>query len=86
MIGERVRAVEVHVEQLLEDGLRREEKQEEILVEVKKLSDTVGAIQDELNKYKGFLGGIIWLATAMGVAIYKLAGPLYEWFKMKSGN
>jgi hypothetical protein len=86
-VGERVAVVETHVEQLLEDGLRREDTQRETLEEVKALREALTAIKDEMNRYKGFLGGAAWVITAMGVAVWKFAGPVYAWImRIKTGG
>ena len=78
-VGERVAVVERDVEQLLEDGLRREEKQEEILASVKVLAGKLDAIKAEQDRYKGFLGGVLWVLVAMGAIVAKLGLPIYTW-------
>lgn len=80
-------ALEVHTAQLIEDGLRREEKQEEILASVKVLDDKLDAIKAEQDRYKGFLGGVIWVLVAMSATVLKFGVPLYQWVaKMKTGS
>ena len=84
---ERIAALEVHVEQLLEDGLRREEKQDEILTEIRKLRELHDAQKSELDRYKGFFGGAIWCLTAMGFVVMKFAAPIYAWvMRIKTGS
>lgn len=86
-VGERVAVVETHVEQLLEDGLRREEKQDEILTEVKKLLEAHNKREIEMNRYKGFLGGVVWILTAMGFVLWKFGEPFWTWVtKLKTGG
>ncbi len=70
-INERLAVVEVQVEQLIEDSKRREEKQDTILEELK-------AMREELSRYKGFLGGIAFILSCLGVFFYKFAMPLYN--------
>lgn len=78
-INERLAVVEVQVEQLIEDGGRREEKQDTILEELK-------ALREELNRYKGFLGGIAFVLSCLGVFFYKFAMPLYNMVMRVKGN
>lgn len=84
---ERIRALEIRVEQLLEDGLRREEKQELILEDVKILLEKLGEVKTEMARQKGFMGAIVWVAAALGTAVYNFAGPIWKWIvQFKTGG
>lgn len=75
------------VAQLMADGLRREEKQEEILASVKSLDEKLDAMKAEQDRYKGFLGGVLWVLVAMSATILKFGVPIYQWVvKMKTGS
>lgn len=82
-----VAVVKRDVEQLMQDGLRREEKQEEILQLITALDNKFDALKAEQDKYKGFLGGVLWVLVAMGATILKFGVPIYQWvIKMKTGT
>lgn len=59
--GERIRALEVRVETMQTTNTAILEK--------------LGDIQEELTRYKGFLGGVAFLVSCLGVAI----GIAKEW-------
>lgn len=94
-MGERVASLETHVEQLLEDGLRREQKQTEaheaFLAKLTGLEDKFDTAQLELARYKGFGGAILLMLSAMGTALGLLFKPwlLPLWnalVKLKTGG
>ena len=51
------------------------------------LDDKLDAIKAEQDRYKGFLGGVLWVLVAMGATVAKLGLPIYTWvIKMKTGS
>lgn len=78
-IGERLIVLEHQMTHLETDAHKRELKQDEIL---KKLDDIVS---DNKN-LKNFMGGALWVASAMAVALYHVIPWLISFFRAKAGN
>ena len=85
-INERLAVVETQIEQILEEGKKREYTQEEILNELRTTRATISALEGELLRYKGFLGGVTFVLSCIGVFLYKFAMPLYNLVKVKTGG
>lgn len=77
-INERLAVVETQIEHMVEAGDRREEKQDEILAELKAAREAAELVQRELNRYKGFLGGATFILSCVGVFLYRFGAPLYK--------
>ena len=85
-INERLAVVETQIEQILEEGKKREYTQEEILNELRTTRATISALEGELLRYKGFLGGVTFVLSCNGGFLYKFAMPLYNLVKVKTGG
>lgn len=77
-ISERLAVMESRVEDIADAAQRREEKQDEIL-------EAINAIQSELARYKGFIGGVFFILSGMGMVLLKMALPVWGWIKGHSG-
>lgn len=85
--NERLAILETQVEQIIEEGHRREETQAAILKELRTAKDSLNEMRGELLRYKGFLGGIAFVASCIGVFLYKFVLPVYNLIlKVKSGG
>lgn len=78
-INERLAIVETQVERLVEDASTLDSKQDVILSELKE-------IREEMSRYKGFLGGIAFVLSCLGVFFYKFAMPVYNMVMKIKGN
>lgn len=86
-IGERLVAVETKVDQLMEDGLTREEKLDNLKETIDELKTSVQEFKSEIAKYRGFVGGALFVVTGLGVVLMNVFGPLWGWFtKAKTGG
>lgn len=71
----------------MEDGLRREEGITAIRQEVSEMKEAVHDFKAEITKYRGFMGGAVFVITGMGVILMKFIGPIWDFFaKMKTGS
>lgn len=96
-IGERLAVVEVKVEQDLEDGLRREEKQDDLRETIEKLAaelrtfktemtNEIQVFKNEMARYRGFVGGAVFVVTGIGLLFANFFGPVWSWLtRMKTG-
>ena len=57
-LHERIKAIEVELDHLVEDGDKRSE-------ELEKLNSKLDTLNTELARYRGFVGGILLVATAV---------------------
>ncbi len=85
-INERLAVVETQIEQILEDGRSRESTQVEMLKQLRTMQDSITNLEKEILHYKGFLGGIVFLASCIGIFIYKFAVPIVNIFSKLKGN
>lgn len=74
-IGERVRAVEVRVEQLVDNDIP------EIKETLAELKESVTIFTTEMARYKGIMGALFLMASAVGTLIWKLAAPAWDLWK-----
>lgn len=77
-ITERLAVVETEIKNMAAEAQRREEVQKEMLESLKSLNDSVGEITSTINKYKGFVGGVLFILSALGVFISKFGTTLYS--------
>ena len=77
-INERLAIVETEVEQLIIATNKREVGQERILTELLDAKKVMQTVQGEIDKYKGFLGGIVFVMSCLSVFLYKFSGPLVK--------
>lgn len=80
-IGERIRAVEVNVEQLLKDGLRREEQLDDVAEELKDINAAIQEFKLEMARYKGAFGALLLLLSGVATALSWLGAPLWAWIR-----
>lgn len=82
-----IAVLETKVDQLMEDGLRREEHITAMRAEVGEMKDAVNEFKAEITKYRGFMGGAVFVITGMGVIVMKFIGPIWDWItKVKTGG
>lgn len=56
----------------------RKEQQDSMAADVKE-------IKEQMVKYKGFIGGFVFMCSCLGAFIYYITGPLAALFKFKNG-
>jgi len=78
-INERLAIVETQIETMAEHAEQRAEKQDEIL-------ELLSSIQEEITRYKGFLGGIVFVLSCMGAFLYKFGAPIIKALSIKTGG
>ena len=61
-----------------DSAAERKEQQDAMAADVKE-------IKDQLTKYKGFIGGVVFVFSCIGAFIYYLTGPLASLIKFKNG-
>lgn len=83
---ERLAVVETHIEQIREDGKSRQHTQEDILVKIEAVQESIEELEKQLLQYKGFLGGIIFVFSCVGVFLMKWALPLFNLLGKLKGN
>lgn len=54
---------------------------EDVVLEIREVRQQVRVIQEELTRYRGFAGGVMWGVSAMAAALGFVWGTL-----MKHGN
>lgn len=85
-LGERLAVLEVQMDTAMEHADDRADVQNQILQEFKHLKDDLSDIKSQLNHYKGFLGGVVFLASALGMFLYKCGLPIYTYLvRLKTG-
>ncbi len=77
-IGERLVAVETRIGQVVIDGERREDAQREMLDTLKELKESVDDINNTISKYKGFVGGILFVASSVGIFLSKFGIVVWQ--------
>lgn len=78
-IGERLVRVEEKIDTIEEQAKVREEKQDQIL-------EKLNAIELSMASTKSFMGGAIYVGSAMVMVLYKIGPWLYNFIKAKTGN
>lgn len=86
LINERLAVLETQVEQIIDEGHKRESTQDAILTELRELRSKLDLIDKEILKYKGFLGGIVFVFSCLGVFLAKWAMPLFNLVSKMKGN
>lgn len=70
-INERLAVVETEMTGMKEDAAERKEIQEEMLDQLKQLNYTI-------NRYQGFIGGVVFVVMALGTFLYKFWEPIWN--------
>lgn len=70
--------VETKLEQMEEDALRREETQTRMLEKLETLQDSLNSVNNTLTKYHGFIGGIMFVASSIGIFLLKFWSPFWN--------
>ena len=73
-LGERITAVEIKVDRLLEDEKDRSDKLDDLI-------ETIRELRFEMDRYKGFMGAITLILGGIGALAFKYALPLWQWMK-----
>lgn len=88
-INERLAVLEEKAERSEEDALRREQYQHQsqqlLLTKIEDLTEKLEEVTSTLTKYKGFVGGIVFLASSLGIFLYKFFVPIYNLFSGRHG-
>lgn len=79
-LGERLILVEERIQKLTEGLKRHEDKQDELADAIANVAKAVSSIQKDLEKYRGFAGGVVFLASCIGAFLYKFGEPLIKLF------
>lgn len=79
-IDSRLAVVETRIEQIVEEGKRRELAQMDMLDKLSTLQDTIDDLNHTISKYKGFVGGIIFVVGAVGAFLSKFGTLLWQKF------
>lgn len=82
-LNERLAIVETRIEQIAEDGERREETQRLMLESLEKLKDSIEQINNTVSKYKGFIGGIAFVLSCIGVFFSKFGLAIWQFLSNK---
>jgi len=77
-IDSRLAVVETHIDQIQKEGLRRETAQLEILKQIERLQTTVDDLNSTIVKYKGFIGGIVFVVGALGAFAAKFGTLIWQ--------
>lgn len=78
-LGERLIVVETKLADDIQDGLRREAKQTEILQKLE-------ALEKSMASAKSFIGGAMWIGGAMAAVLLKIGPWIINYFRAKTGN
>lgn len=70
-LNERLVAVETKIEQIIIDRERNEQAQEKMLDTLNDLKDAIDSINSTISRYKGFVGGVFFVLSAIGVFLSK---------------
>ena len=83
-INERLAVLEVKVEQQSEDAVERKAVQEETRDEIAALKESINTLNNTLTRYHGFVGGVLFIISALGIFFYKFLSPILEMFSGKT--
>lgn len=78
---ERLAVLETQISQSLENAERREETQNAILDDVKALTVLMHEFRDEMNRYKGMIGGVMLVVSGIGMFLAKFGHPLVAYLQ-----
>ena len=83
-LHERIKAIEVELEHIEEDGKARSEEIAAIRTDVAAVAKELTTLNTELARYRGVVGGILLIATAL-VSFFKLFwDDIVKFFKATS--
>lgn len=84
-LNERLAIVETQIHQILEEGERREALQSAVLTKIEQVQTQLTNLNNDISRYKGFVGGIAFILSCMGVFLTKYATLIWQMFTAK-GN
>jgi hypothetical protein len=70
----------------LENAERRELLQDEILCDIKALSSNVNEFKQEMAKYRGYFGGVVFVVSSMGIFLSWFKDPILHFVRSKFGG
>lgn len=79
-IDGRLSVVETRIEQIMEEGQCRKLAQKEMLDKLITLQETVNDLNSTIVKYKGFIGGIIFVVGAVTAFLSKFGTLIWQKF------
>lgn len=83
-INERIAVLEARLSELNNVVMRRDVELRDIIDELKGTRRALTSVEEELLRYKGFFGGIAFMFSCVGVFLYKFAGPILEYIRIKT--
>lgn len=83
-INERLAVLEVKVEQQAEDAVERKVVQQETRDEISALKESINELNNTLTKYHGFVGGVLFITSAVGIFFYRFLAPLWDMLSGKT--
>ena len=76
-INERLAVLEVQIEHIAKQAAAREATQATILSKLDLMQETLVNYEKELTKYRGFLGGIVFIISCLGAFFAKFGMILW---------
>lgn len=77
-INERLAILETRMEQVLKDGKAREDAQNHLLEEITSLQELITKHNATMEKYKGFIGGILFVVSCIYTFIAKFGESIWH--------
>lgn len=77
-IDSRLAVVETRIEQIMEVGQRREIAQRDMLDMLASLEEKVDDLNSTISRYKGFVGGVLFVVGAMATFISNFGTLLWN--------
>lgn len=77
-IDSRLAVVETRIEQIMEVGQRREIAQRDMLDMLASLEEKVDDLNSTISRYKGFVGGVLFVVGAMATFISSFGTLLWN--------
>lgn len=83
-INERLAVLEVKVEQQADDAIERKAVQQQTRDELAALKESITELNHTLTKYHGFVGGVLFIASAIGIFFYRFLAPIWDMLSGKT--
>jgi len=84
-IPERLATVEANIDHILQEMETAASMRQDMIERLETMTSTLATLEKEISRYKGFIGGVTFVVSCLGMFFYKFGIQIYDFLTKAKG-